>query len=83
MEVSVKFHASAVSTPGKEPPASIGQENEWASEPFWKRRKKKILCSCQKSNPGLLARCLVTIVTELPRLTRRGWRRDNSCLYRK
>jgi hypothetical protein len=35
--VSGQLHAPAALPPGKKPLVPIGQEAEWAPEPFWRR----------------------------------------------
>jgi hypothetical protein len=52
MEVSGQLHAPAALPPEKEPVVPIGEEAEWAPEPFWTVVKKKIPSPRRESNPS-------------------------------
>jgi hypothetical protein len=41
MEVNGQLQAPTALLPGKEPPASTGQESRWAPEPVWTRCQEK------------------------------------------
>jgi hypothetical protein len=41
--MSGQLHAPAALPPEKESPVPIEKDNEWAPEPVWMTRKKKIL----------------------------------------
>jgi hypothetical protein len=72
MEGSDQLHASAAIPPAKELPAPTEWATHWVSSRAdlnaVAKRKNSIIAPCRELNPGLPARSLVTIVTELPRL---------------
>jgi len=69
MEVSGQLHSMAALSPGKEPSALIRQEVGWATESVWTRWWSKIPAPCRDTNPGRPARSLVTMLTDLSRLS--------------
>jgi hypothetical protein len=65
MVVGGQLHAPVALTPGKETPLSIGLEATRAPELVWTRWRREKFLPSGKSNPGVSARSLVTIVTHI------------------
>jgi hypothetical protein len=70
MELSGQLHSPAALPSGKEPPYPLDRRlGRPQSRSGHSSGAEKNPCLCQELNPGRQARCLVTILTELPRRT--------------